>query len=96
MTINYDGIPGYMEYALWLYIENGIIPGSFLTAVLSNNLMGALGKADEVNQRALHAYGRFLYNRAPCGCYGSPEAVAAWCKVGGLNGLRATMEGGDA
>lgn len=86
MTINYDSLPPHMQDGMRLYIENGIEPGSFLTAVLSNDLMKALGKADDVNLYALPAYGRFLYNNAPCGCYGSPKAVETWIKHGGLAG----------
>lgn len=86
MVINYSSLPGYMQDVMRLYVEHGIFPGSFLTAVLSNDLMEALKRADDVNRECLPGYGRFLYNEAPCGCYGSPDAVAAWCKRGGLNG----------
>ena len=47
MTINYDSLPPHMHDVMRLYIEHGIEPGSFLTAVLSNDLMKALGKAVE-------------------------------------------------
>lgn len=87
--VNYTSLPEYMRDGMQLYIEEGILPGSFLKAVLSNDLMGALGKADETNLAALPAYGRFLYNEAPCGCYGSPAVVASWCNSGGLNGIAA-------
>lgn len=92
MAINYSSLPCYMQDGMRLYVEHGILPGGFLTAVLSNDLMGALGKADDINLHALPAYGRFLYNNAPCGCYGSLQAVASWCKAGGLNGIRAADE----
>jgi len=39
--------------------------GSFLKAVVDNDLGGAIGRADELNQRALSLYVRFLYNVAP-------------------------------
>lgn len=72
------GIPPYMIEGLLKYFINRIRPGSFLSYVLENNLMGALGCADETNVNCLHAYGMFLYNHVPMGSYGSPAKVAAW------------------
>lgn len=87
-NIDYSGLPEHMRDGMRLYIERGVPPGSFLTAVLSNDLMGALGKADDTNLHALPAYGRFLYNEAPSPCFGSPEHVRDWCEAGGLAGHR--------
>ena len=82
------GIPDYMIGGLTRYLLNGIPPGSFLTAVLSNDLMEALGHADYENQTALPAYGTFLYNYAPRNCKGSPEAVREWLMSGGILGAK--------
>lgn len=71
-------IPSHMHGAVRRYFFNGIAPGSFLTAVLSNDLMGALGKGDDENRNALPQYGVFLYNYVPAGSFGSPERVNAW------------------
>jgi hypothetical protein len=79
--IDYDAgglIPQHMRGAMQRYIENRIPPGSFLTAVLANDLMGALRRADHINRECLHDYGMWLANYAPPACYGSPEAVRAW------------------
>ena len=76
-----DVIPGHMIGALRRYIDHGIEPGSFLTAVLSNDLMGAAGRADHANWRLLGVYAAYLHNMCPSGCYGSPESVAAWVKA---------------
>lgn len=84
--IDYSELPEHMRDGMRRYIERGIEAGSFMTAVLSNDLMGALGKADDVNRHQLFAYASFLYNEAPRACHGSPEAVAAWIVQGGLNG----------
>jgi len=72
------GIPSYMVEGLALYLLNRIRPGSFLSNVLENDLMGALKCADDTNVNCLCAYGMFLYNYAPMGSYGSPAKVAAW------------------
>jgi hypothetical protein len=80
------GIPEHMIGTLVRYVDHGIRPGSFLTAVLSNDLMEALGRADDENRHSLHRYGQFLYSVAPSGCFRSPEAVSAWIERGGLRG----------
>lgn len=77
-------IPAHMVDAVRRYVLRGIPPGSFLTALLSNDFMGAVGKADDENQRALIGWARFLYNYVPNGCHGSPEHVAAWIEKGGI------------
>jgi len=71
-------IPDHMTGAIGRYIEHGILPGSFLTAVLENNLIEAVGRADSVNVHELPAYVGYLYNEAPADCYGSKELVSAW------------------
>jgi len=71
-------IPGHMWDAVKLYYLHGIPPGSFLTAVLSNDLMGAFARADDVNAAAMQSWCRFLYNHTPSGSFGSPERVSAW------------------
>lgn len=86
MGIDYSPLPPHMQAGMRRYIEHGIEPGSFLFAVLSNDLMGAMGKADDVNLYALPDYGRFLYNNAPANCFGSKENVIAWTHRGGLMG----------
>ena len=81
------GIPGYMHEAVIDYIMTGRPVGNFLTALFSNDLMEAFGRADDNNQRCMLAYVKFLYNDVPMGCRGSPEAVLAWLSVGGLRGV---------
>ena len=84
--INYSRIPEHMQDGMRRYIENGIPPGSFQRAVLSNDLMQAFARADDVNVAAMADYARFLYNDAPVGCYGSIEAVKSWVAHGGMSG----------
>ncbi len=75
-----DMLPEHMRESIILWIEHGhaAYPGSFMTALLSNDLMGAIGKADEVNAAALRTWAVYLYNYAPSGCFGSPEKFKAW------------------
>lgn len=74
-------IPDYMADGLQLWIESGIYPGSFLTAVLENDLAEACGRAEENNLRALPAYVAYLYNEAPSQCWGSPAKCEAWAAL---------------
>lgn len=90
-TLNLSGIPGYMHEGVILYVEKGIKPGSFLTAIFANDFMEACRRADDMNAACLFQYGRLLYS-APLGCHGSPEAVSDWIKQGGLAGIEQRAE----
>lgn len=63
---------------LMRYVNDKIPPGSFLRAVLENNLKDAMGRADMTNRRRVFEYVEWLYNKAPGVCWGSPENVEAW------------------
>lgn len=86
-----DRIPERMHGGIQRYLNDGIIPGSFLKAVLENDLVGATGQADDENRHLLWHYANMLYNAFPArgvGCWGSPQALEDWSAVGGLNGLK--------
>lgn len=86
-------VPAHMRAGIARYVIFGTLPGSFLRAVLENDLMEAGRKGDDENRRRLFDYVMFLVNYAPGGCYGSPEAMQAWARKGGVIGRRAP--GGD-
>ena len=71
--------PDMLE-SLNAYIDHGRPVGDFLTAVLSNDLKEACGRADEDNLAALPAFVGYLYNEAPIMCWGSHERMKAWLK----------------
>ncbi len=87
MEINYDRIPEHMRSGAQLYIEQGIKPGSFLTAVLENDLKHAVAQADTINRNAIIQWAMWLVNDIPGNAQGSPELVREWIKLGGLVGL---------
>lgn len=60
------------------YIEHGYQPGSFLTAVICNDLKGTVNQADDNNIRNIPAFVIFLCNNAPAGCWGSAEKMKVW------------------
>ena len=71
---------------LRLYIEEGRPTSHFLMALLSNDLMATLGRADHPNRRAIEDYCLWLRSYAPAACYGSRDAVAEWIERGGMRG----------
>ena len=68
-------IPKYTLDSLTRYVEHGIPPGSFLCAVLENNLVRAVGRADRENLAALPDIVKYIYNELPSTCWGSPARV---------------------
>ena len=85
---NWDGIPFHMRGGLARYIMDGVRPGDFLIALLSNDFMEAAGRADAENLEAFKAYATFFYCSMPSAARGSPENVRQWISHGGYNGLR--------
>ena len=73
-------IPDYMKDGVARYVEYGIMPGGFLTAVLENNLFMAIGKADDCNKQLLANWCMFVWNELPATCWGDKETVKAWAK----------------
>jgi hypothetical protein len=91
---NWDLIPPHMQEGVHNYVMHGVPFGGFLTAVFSNDLMGAAVKTDDKNLARLADWTRFLYNYVPSRSYGSPERVAAWIESGGVVGQRKARETG--
>jgi len=76
-----DILPEHMREGMAAYIEHGIEPGGFLTSVLANDLMEAIGRADIINRHRLYDYCNFIYNYVPLDCHGSYKKVDAWVKA---------------
>ena len=78
--LNYSILPDNLQDGMKRYIEHGIQPGSFLTACLENDFVGALGVASNKSYGYLHDVGMFLWNELPGRGYpdcpwGNREAV---------------------
>lgn len=71
-------VPTNLHEGLVNYISSRRPVGSFLMAVLENNLKEAVLRADPLTARGLRQLVLFLHNYAPAPCWGSPEAVEAW------------------
>jgi hypothetical protein len=68
------------KHAIDEYVSKGVPPGSFLTAVLQNNLRDSLGTADLENRHDLFEIVSYIYNECPSTCWGSPQKVRDWLK----------------
>jgi hypothetical protein len=70
-------VPAHLHEGLTEYIVQRRPMGDYLTAVCSNDLKEAVGRADD-RGATLHTIIGFLYNYAPSFCWGSPANVQAW------------------
>lgn len=76
--VDYSGLPEHMQDGALFYVEHGIEPGSFMSAVICNDLSEACARADDINRYRLFDIVSWFYNEAPGGCWGSREKMAAW------------------
>jgi len=60
------------------YLNHGINPGGFLTAVLENDLSGAVMRADYVNKHYLVDIASFVFSRMPAASAGRVGAMDYW------------------
>ena len=77
-TFKHFYIPDRMMEGIKLYIQHGVRPGSFLQAIITNNLKEAVGRADDENRRNLPAHVEYFYNYAPYQCWGSEKIMNDW------------------
>jgi len=76
---NRSNIPPALIEGLNLYAEQGVPLGSFLRAVVANDFLDAVARADEYSMRALPAVAWMVYQDLPCLCHGSRKVYKAWC-----------------
>ena len=69
-----------IEESLKRYVKYRIPTGGFLRAVLENDFMRAIGKADEFNLQALPQIRDYIIAELPVACYGSVDAVNTWLR----------------
>jgi hypothetical protein len=74
-------VPEHLIEGLALYVAHGFRPGSFLEAVLANDLMDAVKRGDDDSRAGLVALCIFIDNDLPALCHGSRERVAAWMEA---------------
>jgi len=67
-----------IKAAIDRYAKDGTPTGSFLKAVLSNDLVEAFGRADVENLVDMKEIVGYCYNEIPGDCWGSPKKVKEW------------------
>ena len=85
-----DRIPASTLRDIQDFAEKGVPPGSFVRAVLENDLKEACAMADDWNRRVIFEVVGFCYNRIPSASWGSPDKVREW-----IESFR-TVPAGDA
>lgn len=74
-----DGnVPEHLHEGLVAYLTERRPVGSFLHAVLANDLTQAITRADPISTLGLRETVLFLLNHAPAPAWGSHEQVDAW------------------
>ena len=71
-------LPEHMHGALIRYAENGIHPGSFLTAVLRNDLQQAFQCADDQNTAAMKQWVGWMTWHLPACAWKTEENIQKW------------------
>lgn len=75
-------ISPHMAGAIDRYVKERLYPGEFLTGVICNELVRAVGQADEENLKNLPAYVSCFVWEVPSECWGSKQKMEAWLKGG--------------
>jgi hypothetical protein len=72
--VDYSKVPvPHMKDAVRRYIESRIPPGHFLTAIITNDLRGAVQYGDQENLKNLAEWARFFYNEVPAIAWGDHD-----------------------
>ena len=76
--VNYSTAPNQsMVAGIKRYVENGIMPGHFLTALFSDKLTDTFARADGSNTVVLREWVQWVYNEMPSDLVGSLGKMAA-------------------
>ncbi len=78
MNLPYESLPLSLRSGMERYLEDGVTPGSFLTAVLENDLFGAIIHADDDNRHRLRMIVMWVNQHLPAESWGSKDHVKHW------------------
>jgi len=98
MLGNPHNCPDQVRRSLEFYAREGRPLGGFLTAVVSNDLIDAVRRADPTNTVALSDIVAYVEYRLPGACRGSRANVAEWLRAHRrlvLTGNRTATTGDD-
>lgn len=81
-TFAHWDVPRDFSDPMYNYLVYGFGPGSFFTALLANDFMGAVGHSHPLNTlQALKALAGWINECCPTEAYGSYNEVNAWCDM---------------
>ncbi len=83
-------LPSHLKDVVHKYVYEGLRPGHFLTCVITNDLFGAVARADEESVKYLPQIVKYFYNKLPSKCYGSKERMEEWLSMDELERKKAT------
>ena len=78
----FNPVPDHTREALERYFLYAFEPGSFVKAVLCNDLVSSVARADHFNKPALADIVRWLIDNAPEGSWGHEEYYQEWINKG--------------
>lgn len=77
-SLEHFGVPEHLREGLVEWVLTARPVGSFLKACLENDFVGAMCHAIDLDEVALLAVAKWIYNEAPGRCWGSPGVVKTW------------------
>lgn len=75
---DYKDVPERLLMSLDMYAQEKRPVGSFLKAVLENDLFMAVGYADPESMACLKKIVTYIHCQLPSGCWGSKDNVKEW------------------
>lgn len=78
--IDVSQLPEHCRASMIGYLEYGFELGGFMYSILTNDLRGAVKRADTVNRFQLLPWIDFCLGELPGNSWGSPQHVSAWMK----------------
>lgn len=87
--LDYTGLPDRFQGGLQRWVEGGMLPGSFLAAILRNDLSNTVMRADSESLLLIRHVVQWLTAHAPGPSWGSTGAVRDWPKQAVQNQKRA-------
>ena len=81
MTTTGKGLPDSLKNVIEDYIEFGHNPGSFVMAVMENNLISSIKHMDPLADYTLEDVVEYVYENVPAECFGSLLTVASHIRM---------------
>lgn len=80
-------VPNNIKSAITAWVFEARVPGSFVKAVLENDLNKAVIGADPTVLPHLKDIVLYMVNEVPALCWGSKEKMSSWSNLGGQKGI---------